>query len=56
MNEVHKSNNLYNDISPNNIFLYFPTEESQVYIEVCDWGMETKSTEAMKSLYTFTNV
>jgi hypothetical protein len=23
---------------------------------ICDWGMETKSAESMKSLYTFTDV
>ena len=55
MNEVHKSNNLHNDLSPDNILLHFPPDESQVYIGVCDWGMTTKSTEPMQSLYTFTN-
>ena len=53
MDEVHKSHNLYNDISPNNILFHFPEEESKVYIEVCDWDLATKSTEPMKSLYTF---
>ena len=53
MDEVHKSHNLYNDISPDNILLYFPEEESKVYIGVCDWGLATKPMEPMKSLYTF---
>jgi hypothetical protein len=53
MDEVHKSHNLHNDISPDNILLHFPEEESKVYIGVCDWGLATKSTEPMKSLYTF---
>jgi serine/threonine protein kinase len=53
MDEVHKSHNLHNDISPDNILLHFPEEESKVYIGVCDWGLATKSMEPMKSLYTF---
>jgi RIO-like serine/threonine protein kinase len=52
MDEVHKSHDLHNDISPDNILLHF-LEESKVYIGVCDWGLATKSTEPMKSLYTF---
>jgi serine/threonine protein kinase len=36
MDEVHKSHNLHNDISPDNILLHFPEEESKVYIRVCD--------------------
>lgn len=55
MNEVHKSNNLHNDLSPDNILLHFPQDESRVYIGVCDWGLTTKATEPMQSLYTFTN-
>jgi hypothetical protein len=53
MDEVHKSHNLHNDISSNNILLHFPEESSKVYIGVCDWGLATKSMEPMKSLYTF---
>ena len=53
MDEVHKSHNLHNDISPDNILLHFPEDESKVYIGVCDWGLATKSTDQMKSLYTF---
>ena len=52
MNEVHKSHNLHNDISPDNIF-HFPEDESKVYNRVCDWGLATKSTDVLKSLYTF---
>jgi serine/threonine protein kinase len=55
MDELHKSPNLHNDISPGNILLHFPKEESQVYIGICNWGMATKSMEPMKSLYTFTD-
>jgi hypothetical protein len=55
MDEVHKSHNIHNHISLDNVLLHFPTDESQVYIGVCDWGMTTKSTEAMKSLYAFTD-
>ena len=55
MNEVHKSGNLHNDLSPDNVLLHFPQDESRVYIGVCDWGMMTKSREPMKSLYTFTD-
>ena len=52
IDEVHKNHNLHNDISANNILLHFP-EESKVHIRVCDWGLATKSTEPIKSLYTF---
>ena len=55
MNEVHKSKNLHNDLSPDNVLLHFPLDESRVYIGVCDWGMTTKISEPMQSLYTFTN-
>ena len=53
MDEVHKSHNLHNDISLDNILFHFPEEESKVYIRVCDWGLAIKLTEPMKSLYTF---
>jgi serine/threonine protein kinase len=53
MDEVLKSHNLHNDISPDNILLHFPEDESKMYIEVCDWGLATKATEPMKPLYTF---
>ena len=36
MNEVHKSHNLYNDLSPDNILFHFPDDESKVYIGICD--------------------
>ena len=54
MNEVHKSHHLHNDLSPDNILLHFPSDESRVYIGVCDWGLSTKLDEPMQSLYTFT--
>lgn len=54
MNEVHKSHHLHNDISPDNILLHFPADESRVYIGVCDWGLSTTVHEPMQSLYTFT--
>ena len=54
MDEVHKSGNLHNDLSPENVLLHFPRDESRVYIGVCDWGMTSKSSEPIKSLYTFT--
>ena len=53
MDEVLKSHNLHNDIFLDNILLHFPEEESKVYIRICDLGLATKSTEPMKSLYTF---
>ena len=56
MNEVHKTGNLHNDLSPDNILLHFPRDESRVYIGVCDWGLTTKMAEPKKSVYTFTNV
>jgi serine/threonine protein kinase len=55
MDEVHKSHNLHNDISPENILLHFPADKSRVYIGICDWDMTTKSMELMKSLYAFTD-
>jgi hypothetical protein len=55
MSEVHMSNNLHNDLSLDNILLHFPEDESRVYIGVCDWGMTTKASEPMKSLYIFTS-
>ena len=54
MNEVHKSHNFHNDLSPDNILLHFPLDESRVYIGVCDWGLTTKLQEPIQSLYTFT--
>jgi hypothetical protein len=36
MDEVHKSHNFHNNISPDNIFLHFPTDESRVYFGICD--------------------
>jgi hypothetical protein len=53
MNEMHRNNNLYNDIFLNHILLDFPTNELLVYMEVIDWNMATKSMEQMKLLYTF---
>ena len=53
MDEVHKSHNLHNDISPDNFLLHFLEEESKAYIGICHWGLATKSMEPMKSLYTF---
>ena len=44
MSEVHMTNNLHNDISPDNILLHFPLDESRIYIGVCDWGMLTFAT------------
>ena len=55
MNEVHSAGHLHNDLSPDNIMLHFPEDESRVYIGVCDWGMTTLATDPMKSLYTFTS-
>jgi hypothetical protein len=54
MNAVHIAGHLHNDLSPDNIMLHFPADESLVYIGVCDWGMTTLATEPIKSLYTFT--
>ena len=48
MDEVHKSHNLHNDISPDNILLHFPQDESKVYIGICDWGLATKSSDPPK--------
>ena len=45
MNEVHKSHNLHNDLSPDNILFHFPDDESKVYIGVCDWGLASKDSE-----------
>ena len=55
MNEVHKSHNLHNDLSPDNILFHFPDDESKVYIGVCDWGLASKDSEQRQSPYTFTN-
>ena len=55
MNEVHKSHNLHNDLSPDNILFHFPDDESKVYIGVCDWGLASKDSEQGQSPYTFTN-
>ena len=55
MNEVHKSHNLHNDLSPDNILFHFPDDESKIYIGVCDWGLASKDSEQRQSPYTFTN-
>ena len=55
MNEVHKSHNLHNDLSSDNILFHFPDDESKVYIGVCDWGLASKDSEQGQSPYTFTN-
>ena len=55
MNEVYKSHNLHNDLSPDNILFHFPDDESKVYIGVCDWGLASKDFEPRQSPYTFTN-
>ena len=51
--EVHMTDNLHNDLSPDNILFHFPADETCVYIGVCDWGMLSFSSEPMKSLYGF---
>jgi hypothetical protein len=53
MHEVHMTNNLHNDLSPDNILFHFPADETRVYIGVCDWGMLSFSTEPMESLYGY---
>ena len=53
MDEVHKSHNLHTNIFLDNILLHFLKEELKVYIRICNWGLATKSTEPMKSLYIF---
>ena len=55
MNEVHKSHNLHNDLSPDNILFHFPDDESKVYIGICNWGLASKDFEERQSPYTFTN-
>ena len=55
MSEVHINGNLHNDLSLDNILLHFPKDEPHIYIAVCDWGLTTKATKPMKSLYTFTS-
>jgi hypothetical protein len=54
MNEVHKIGYFHNDVSPDNILLHFPADESRVFIGVCDWGLSTTIRESMNSLYCFT--
>ena len=55
MNEVHKTGNLHNDLSPDNILLHFPQDESKIYIGVCDWGLTSKIGEHRRSPWVFTN-
>jgi len=55
MHAVHNSGYLHNDISLDNIMLHFPSDESRIYIGVCDWGMTIYAFEALKSLYVFTS-
>ncbi len=55
MCEVHWMNYLHNDVSPDNILLHFPQDESRVYIGVCNWGLTTSMDDKMRSLYAFTN-
>jgi hypothetical protein len=56
MQEVHMTDNLHNDLSPDNILFHFPADETRIYIGVCDWGMLSFSSEPMKSLYGFNSI
>ena len=43
---------LHNDLSPNNVLLYFPiNDDNVVNIGVCDWGLATWIGEVVPSLY-----
>jgi len=55
MPAVHDARHFLNDISPNNIMLHFPIDESRVYIGVHDWDMTTLGIKSPKSLYVFTS-
>ncbi|KAG0571933.1 hypothetical protein KC19_VG055000 [Ceratodon purpureus] len=50
---VHKYGYLQNDLSPDNILLHFLEDESKIYIEVCDWGLMTKTLENRRSPWVF---
>lgn len=55
MNEVHLTHNLHNDLSLDNILLFFGNDFETIYIGVCDWGLTTNFQEAKQTLYTFTS-
>ncbi len=55
MNVIHHCEILHNDLSKDNIILYFLVDKPNVvYIGKCDWGETRHLQEVMPSLYGFT--
>jgi hypothetical protein len=53
MNAIHHCGILHNNLSKDNIMLYFPTKKLDVvYISMCDWG-EIGRLQETPSLYGF---
>jgi hypothetical protein len=53
MNNVHHCHTLYNDMSPDNVILYFPPNSAyKVYIGICDWAMAGNFNDLKESLYS----
>jgi hypothetical protein len=52
MNNVHHCHTLHNNMSPDNIMLYFlPNSVDKVYIGICDWAMAGNFNDLKESLY-----
>jgi serine/threonine protein kinase len=52
MNNVHHCHTLHNDISPDNVMLYFPPNSAdKVYIGICNWAMAGNFNDLKESLY-----
>jgi hypothetical protein len=52
MAAMHIQDILYNDLSPNNIFLHFPiNDDNAVNNGICDWSLTTWTREEAPSFY-----
>lgn len=54
MDTCHSRQILHNDLSPSNVLLHFPEDEpTKVCIGVCDWGLASRVSEEVPSIYGY---